>query len=483
MKILFVTSECVPYVKTGGLADVAGSLPKALREIGVDARIFMPRYRAIPTEGAKEVVGGLPVPVSSKTVYGRVLESTTPSGVPIYFLDQPHYFDRKELYVEKGTDYPDNAERFVFFSRAVVEFLRRGVFAADVVHANDWFSGLVPVYLRTLYSHDTVASRVRTLFSIHNIAYQGIFWHYDMHLTGLSWDLFRFDKLEFFGKINFAKGGIIFSDIVSTVSERYAKEIVTPDGGFGLDAALAKRGGDLVGIVNGADYSEWNPATDAHLAVPYDAASIAKKLECKRDLQRLNNLPESDAPLVGIVSRLSDLKGIDLIVKSFDALMNLGVQFVLLGTGDAPHQDFFARAAKKYPLQAGVNLAYSDALAHKIIAGADIFAMPSRQEPCGLTQLYSMKYGTVPVVRAVGGLADTVRPWNATDGSGTGFLFSDYTSDAFLAIVRDALALRGDAKAWDRIRRNGMSEDWSWSRSAKKYVEVYERAMSRSSAA
>ncbi len=476
MKILFVTSECVPYAKTGGLADVAGSLPKALRDIGIDARIFMPRYRAVSTDGLKEVVGGLPVPISSKTVYGRVLESTTPSGVPVYFLDQPHYFDRKDLYVENGKDYPDNAERFVFFSRAAVEFLRRGIFAADVVHANDWFAGLVPVYLRTLYARDHSVNRIRTLFSIHNLAYQGIFWHYDMHLTGLPWDLFRFDKMEFFGKLNFLKGGIIFSEIVSTVSERYAQEIMTPENGFGLDATIRKREKDLLGIINGVDYGEWNPATDAHIVRNYDESSLGGKLECKRDLQRLNNLPETDAPLLGIVSRLSDLKGSDLLEKAFDEMMSLGVQFVMLGTGDEAHEKYFADVARKYPLQAGVNLSYSDAMAHKIMAGSDIFLMPSRYEPCGLTQLYAMKYGTVPVVRAVGGLADTVREWDGA-ASGTGFRFDDYSAPALLEALRRALSLHENAKAWQQIRRNGMQEDWSWNRSAGKYAEAYERAL------
>lgn len=470
MKILFCATECVPYVKTGGLADVAGALPKALRDLGIDARVILPRHRAISLQGLNETIGGLPVPISSKTVYGKVFETVAPNGVPMYFVDQPHYFDRKELYVEGGKDYADNAERFVFFSRAIIEFIRREKFVPDIIHVNDWFTGLVPVYLRTLYSKDAVLKNIRTVFTIHNLAYQGVFWHYDMHLTGLPWTLFRFDKLEFYGKLNFMKGGLIFSERISTVSRRYAQEIQRPADGCGLDAVIRKRSGDLTGIVNGIDYDAWNPATDEHLAARFSPNDLEGKRACKREVQKLNNLPESDKPLFGIVSRLAEQKGFDLFAEIFDEMLADGAQFVLLGTGDKKYHDFFADKARRYPLQVGVNFVFSDPLAHKIEAGADIFLMPSRFEPCGLNQLYSMRYGTIPVAGRVGGLADTIE-----DGA-TGFLFENHSAREFLAAVRRAVAAYHDRDAWKNLQRNAMNADWSWERSAKEYAKLYATA-------
>jgi starch synthase len=473
MKVLFAASECVPYAKTGGLADVAAALPAALRERGIDARIIMPRYRSIPLEGLKEVVGGLAVPVSTRTVWGKALSGETADGVPIYFVDQPQYFDRAGLYGDGAKDYPDNAERFVFFSRAVVEFCRKSDFTPDVIHCNDWFTGLVPVYLKTLYAKDKVLRDLRSVFSIHNLAYQGVFWHYDMHLTGFPWSLFRFDRLEFYGKLNFLKGGLVFSDAITTVSERYSREIRTPEFGCGLDPILVQRAEALTGIVNGVDYRVWDPSADPHLADRYDADSLDAKLACKRDLQRLNNLPESDAMLIGIVSRMIDQKGFDLISESFEEILALGAQVVLLGTGEDKYHAFFREIARRHPLQTGINLTFSDELAHKIEAGADLFLMPSRFEPCGLNQIYSLRYGTPPVVRAIGGLADTVTEWSPETGEGTGFLFEAYESAAMMEAIRRASASFADRAKWRALQRNGMRQDWSWTASAGRYLDVY----------
>jgi starch synthase len=480
MKILFAASECVPYAKTGGLADVAAALPAALREKGVDARVIMPRYRAIPTEGLTEAIGGLAVPVSTRTVWGKVLQGATGDGVPIYFLDQPQYFDRAGLYVDGGKDYADNAERFIFFSRAIVEFCRKSGFTPDVIHCNDWFTGLVPVYLKTLYAKDKAVREIRTVFSIHNLAYQGVFWHYDMHLTGFPWSLFRFDRLEFYGKLNFLKGGLVFADAITTVSERYSREIRTPEFGCGLDPILTQRADALTGIVNGVDYGVWNPASDPHLADRYDADRLDAKLACKRDLQRLNNLPESDAMLIGIIGRMIDQKGFDLISQGFEQLMAMGVQVVLLGTGEDRYHEFFRDVARKHPLQTGINLTFSDELAHKIEAGADVFLMPSRFEPCGLNQLYSLRYGTPPVVRSIGGLADTVTEWNPKTGEGTGFLFETYDLAAMLEAIRRAHAAFGDRAQWRALQANGMRQDWSWASSAGRYLDVYGKILGAS---
>lgn len=477
MKVLLVASECVPYAKTGGLADVAGALPAALRRLGFDVRIFMPRYRGIEVGSARPVVSSLPIPLQTRTVHGKVYESRTPDDVPIYFLDQPKYYDRPELYVENGRDYPDNAERFIFFARAAVEFIRKGGFVPDVVHGNDWFSGLVPVYLRALYSGDPTLARIATVFSVHNLAYQGIFWHYDMQLTGLSWSLFHYSKLEFYGKINFMKGGLVFADKVSTVSRQYAREIRTKEFGCGLESVLEQRAADLVGIVNGVDYAHWAPDHGKFLAAPYTAADPSGKAVCKRDLQALNNLPQSDVPVIGMISRLAEQKGFDLVEKILPDILTDGAQFVLLGSGEERWQKVFRDFARRYPLQVGVNLTFSDELAHKIEAGSDLFLMPSRFEPCGLNQLYSLRYGTPPVVRAVGGLVDTIREWDPATGEGTGFLFQDYTPESCLDAVRKALSAWKDRASWRRLMQNGMTEDWSWDRSAREYATLYESAI------
>lgn len=469
MKILFVTTECVPFAKTGGMADVSSALPKELRAAGADVRIYMPRYRSVPLSECRERIGGLPVPISSKKEYGRVHEGETPDGVPVYFIDHPRYFDRRGLYVDEGRDYPDNAERFTFFCRSVAEFITTGEFVPDVVHVNDWFGSLVPVYFRTIYRKQF--EKLPVLLTIHNLAYQGIFWHYDMHLTNLPWSLFRFDKLEFYGKLNFLKGGIIFSDQVTTVSPRYAEEIQTKEYGCGLEGVLRKKAPNLRGILNGVDYSIWNPENDARIARRYSAEDLSGKAECKRDLQNVNNITASDGPLFGMVSRFTEQKGINLILEVVPDLVERGAQFVFLGTGEKRYEEALVALAKRYPLNIGVNITFSDEMSHKIEAGADIFLMPSRFEPCGLNQLYSFRYGTPPVAHRVGGLSNTVSEWNGREGNG--FLFDEYTVGAFSHALDRAIDVFSRKDEWNRLMKAGMKENFSWSRSASEYLNLY----------
>lgn len=477
MKVLFVTTECEPFAKTGGLGDVCAALPRALRALGADARILLPLYPGVPTEGLAPVIGNLPVTVANKSVLCRVLAGRDPSGTTVYFLDQPHYFGRPGLYGENGREYADNSERYIFLNRAVLEFLRRQEYCPDILHVHDWFGGLLPVYLRTLYSGDPRLARIRTVLTIHNVAYQGSFPHMDMRLAGLPWSLYRYDKLEAYGRLNFLKGGIAFADRITTVSPQYAEEIRTPAYGYGLDGALRHRGRDLCGIINGIDGETWNPATDPHLPARYTAARLGGKRKCKEALAERFGLPVSDRPLVGVIARLSEQKGFELIIRSFLKLMALDVRFVLLGSGDPRFENAFRRYARRFPDRAAVHIGFSEELAHLIEAGSDIYLMPSRFEPCGLNQLYSLRYGTVPVVHAVGGLKDTVKPWNARTGTGTGFLFTRYRGDDLLAAVARAVRLYGRKRIWLKIVRQGMAEDWTWTRSAKEYLALYRKLL------
>jgi len=477
MKVLFVTTECEPFAKTGGLADVCAALPRALRTLGADARILLPLYPGIATEGLVPVIENLPVTVANKSVLCRVLACRDPSGTTVYFLDQPHYFGRPGLYGENGREYADNSERFIFLSRAVIEFLRRQEYCPDILHVHDWFGGLLPVYLKTLYSGDPRLARIRTVLTIHNVAYQGSFGHMDMRLAGLPWHLYRYDKLEAYGRLNFLKGGIAFADRITTVSPQYAEEIRTPAYGYGLDGALRHRGRDLCGIINGIDGEAWNPATDPHLPARYTAARLGGKKRCKEALEERLGLPASDRPVVGVIARLAEQKGFELVIRSFLKLMALDIRFVLLGSGDPRFENAFSKYARRFPERAAVNIGFSEELAHLIEAGSDIYLMPSRFEPCGLNQLYSLRYGTVPVVHAVGGLKDSIKPWNARTGTGTGFLFTRYRGDDLLAAVARAVRLYERRRIWMKIMRQGMAEDWTWTRSAKEYLALYRKLL------
>ena len=475
MKILFVASEGLPYSKTGGLADVVEALPKALRALGHDVAVLLPRYHA--NQVASILISSVTVGLGDTVRFPAIAEAAPVDGVRYFFVDDPPFFDRPELYGDREGDYPDNAERYAEFSRVAIEFMKR-VWLPDVVHCHDWQTGLIPVLLRRQHADDPAVRSLPVVFTIHNIAYQGVFDAAVLPRLGLPDALFSVDALEFFGKVNFLKGGLIYADYLTTVSRRYAKEIQTAEYGNGLEGVIHSRGDRLVGILNGVDYSAWNPETDKLIARNYSAENLAGKKVCRKDLLAEFRLPEADAarPVVGIVSRFADQKGFDLIAEVADDLMKEHLALVVLGTGQAEYERFFRQLAEKYPERAGVKIGYDNILAHKIEAGADMFLMPSRYEPCGLNQIYSLRYGTVPIVRATGGLDDTIQNFVPKTQQGTGFKFEEYNGQALLQCVRTALGMYGDAKAWRALQANGMAKDFSWRASAASYVTLYEAA-------
>lgn len=480
MNILLAASEVVPYAKTGGLADVAGALPKALARLGHRVRVVMPRYQIDKiTAHAETLPLALAVPFNFQTRETAVYVDRT-GEVPVYFIDAPDYFSRGRLYGE-----PDDAERFAFFSRAVIEFAKAHSEPFDIIHLNDWMTGLVATYLKTTYAGEPAFQRTRTLFTIHNLAFHGYFDTYDLGRFGLPEWLNRSEGgLEFHGTGSALKAGLVFSDGISTVSPRYAQEIQTPEYGYQFDGLLRARRDDLVGILNGVDYDEWNPEHDHYLAAHYSVNHLAGKRECKRDLLRAFHLPEElDRPLVGCISRLSDQKGFDLIIDIAWQMLERGVFFVLLGSGAEFYERRFQALRDARPQQAGVYLGYSNEMAHKIEAGADIFLMPSKFEPCGLNQMYSLRYGTPPVVRAVGGLDDTIENFDRGSRRGNGFKFYDYDSARLLEKIYEALLVYTDRELWQTLMRNGMSADHSWQRAAQQYVQVYDWLAQRGASA
>ncbi len=488
MKILFVASEAVPFAKTGGLADVSGALPIELERLGHQVTLILPGYQGIHAAGIPIEPTGVSfeVAIGSKTVSGSFLKSQLPaSGVTVYFVDQPQYYDRPGLYQEDGEDYRDNCERFVFFLRGVLEAVRLLELDVDVIHANDWQTGLVPAYLKIEYRGVPGYEQIGTLFTIHNMAYQGMFWHWDMLLTGLDWKYFNWQQMEFFGNLNLLKTGLIFADRLNTVSPRYAEEIQTAPLGCGLEGVLQQRRAVLSGIVNGVDYREWDPQTDPNLPANYGPDTFAKgKTACKAALQTELDLPVVPrTPLLAFIGRLTDQKGVDLLAATVrDWVQTHDAQWVFLGTGDPSYHEQFAMLAERFPRKVAARLEFSNLLAHRIEAGADIFVMPSRFEPCGLNQLYSLKYGTVPVVRATGGLADTVVDWNeatAADGTATGFAFSEYSALALSESLQRACRVYAAPENWCRLVQAGMRQDWSWATSARQYVELYEQTVNQ----
>jgi len=480
MKILFAASEVAPFAKTGGLADVAGSLPQALAALGHDVRVVLPRYRQIDggTFGLTHLATFY-VPLASWKERCDILAGRLGARVPAYFINKDIYFNRPELYRTPQADYHDNAERFIFFSRAVPELCRVLNFSPEIIHCNDWQTGLVPLYLRKFY-HDAAQLRhARTVFTIHNLGYQGIFGKRDMVLTGLGWDVFTPDGIEYWDNINLLKAGIVHADVVTTVSATYSREIQTPEFGHGLDGTLRKRADDLFGIVNGIDNEEWDPAHDQSLPQPYSAARLLGKQACKRALQEQLGLPHENAPILGMVTRLTDQKGLDILLDAIPELLHLQAQLVILGTGDDRYHRALAEMGDRHRDRMRVLLKYDDALARRIYAGSDLFLMPSRYEPCGLGQMHALRYGTVPVVRRTGGLADTVEDYRPRAGKGTGFVFDDYTSGALVACVKRALQVYRDPKRWKSIMQAGMKVDFSWKSSAKEYLKVYHKTMQK----
>lgn len=479
MHIAFAASECVPFSKTGGLADVVGALPRALAALGHQVSVYLPRYRQTKLDDPQTVVRSVTIPFDDKYRFCSVVTAGTSPGVRFYFVDYPQYFDRDALYGSPTGDYPDNAERFALFSRAVIEASKiLGV--PHVFHCHDWQSALIPVMLRTLYAEDPAFREVATVFTIHNMGYQGLFPPDTLPLLTLPWELLTISKMEFFGQVNFLKGALVLSDYVTTVSRKYSQEIQTTEYGFGLEGVLRNRAATVTGILNGVDYDEWSPQTDKFAVAKFSAQDLSGKQKCKQDLLQAFGVTNVDAnskvPVIGIVSRFAAQKGFDLIAQIMDRLAREEMIMVVLGSGDKPYEEMFQRLNKQFPNKIAVKVAYDNAIAHKIEAGADLFLMPSRYEPCGLNQIYSLKYGTVPVVRATGGLDDTIEPWDARTGKGTGFKFSDYTGEALLTTIKQALLAYRDTSSWQMLMRNGMGRDFSWGASAREYGKVYDRA-------
>jgi starch synthase len=475
MKILFVASEGLPYSKTGGLADVIDGLPRALHQLGHEVVVLLPRYRGNTTKST--LVSSVTISIDHELRFPAIREGSPVGGVRHLFVDDPEFFDRPQIYGDANGDYPDNAERFAEFSRTAIECTKR-VWLPDVVHCHDWETALVPVLLRTQYGKDPAVRSLPVVLTIHNLAYQGVFPATVLRRIGLPDSLLTVDALEFYGRVNFLKGGLIFADYLATVSRRYAKEIQTAEYGVGLEGVIRNRADRLVGIVNGVDYGEWSPEADTLIVQNYSVHNLTGKVACKKDLLASLRLPAENLnrPLIGIVSRFVDQKGFDLLPDIATELMKEDLAIVALGSGASEYEALFRGLAEKYPARVGVKIGYDNELAHKIEAGADMFLMPSRFEPCGLNQIYSLRYGTVPIVRAIGGLDDTVQRFVARTRQGTGFKFESYDGTALLECIRTALRTFRDEPAWRALQTNGMNKDYSWKASASAYVTLYEAA-------
>ncbi len=486
MKIAFICSEAVPYAKTGGLADVAGTLPKALESLGCEVKLFMPKYYSIDEEEFNMhyswEIGEIPIKISKNTrsvhVYQSILHG---SSVEVNFIDCPHYYHRDQIY----TDGFDEDERFILFCRGVIETLQRLKWKPDIIHCNDWQTGLIPLYLKENYAWDILFSSTASLFTIHNIGYQGRFSRDAVKHALIKDDLFfPGSSLEYKGDFSFLKTGIVYSEIINTVSSTYAKEILTPEFGAGMEDVLQQRTEDLYGILNGVDYSEWNPETDKFLPHHYSIKNLDGKEENKKFLlDRFGIRFHKELPLIGIVSRMVSQKGFDLFEQASNDLMMLNAQWIILGSGEDKYEEMFRGLQQAYPEKVAVYIGFNNELSHIVEAGADMFLMPSLYEPCGLNQIYSLKYGTVPVVRKTGGLADTVIDWHEqkqnNETLGTGFTFSEYSSEALTETVKRALETFNEKEIWKQIQLNGMSENFSWEISAKKYIELYELAIAK----
>ncbi len=474
LRVLMVVSEMVPYAKTGGLADVAGALPDALMRLGADVRVCIPCYRGVRdrAEGLKKAVRGLRVPVGGAVLEARVLKTHTPQGVPVYAVEREDMFDRPNLYGTSTGDYYDNLERFTFFSRASLLVPTALGFTPDVVHCHDWQTGLIPPLLKSFFP------KASSVFTVHNLGYQGLFPADRLSVTGLAEDLFFHPEgVEYWGDISLLKAGIVFSDTVTTVSPTYAREIQTPEFGMGMEGILQRRRRALFGILNGADYARWDPATDSHLPARYAPERMEGKAACKQALIRETGLEArlEQRPVVGVISRLDRQKGLDLLIHALEGLFSLDVGLVVLGSGDRAIQEALGRACGRYQGRMSVRIGFDEPLAHRITAGADLFLVPSRYEPCGLTQLYAMKYGTVPVVRATGGLEDTVAAFDPRTGGGNGFKFREADSRALLQAAREAVSLFQRPGPWKTLQRSGMEARFSWNVSAGRYMELYRR--------
>lgn len=474
-----------PFSKTGGLADVSGSLPKSLSKIGCDVRVITPKYAGLSNaiQPLNRIIETAEIRIGDRVEEYGLYEGVLPdSDVPVYFVENDKYFNRKNLYEENGKDYEDNPERFSFFSMAVLFSMQVIGWKPNVIHCNDWQTALIPVYLNTAVKENPLlkdyCKKMGTLFTIHNLGYQGLFTKEKYPATGLDTSLFTIKGMEYYGKINLLKGGILFSDILNAVSPTYSMEIQTEEYGHGLEGVLSERADDIYGILNGVDYTEWDPSKDPLIISRFSSKSLSRKKNCKKDLQKLCSLPQEDVPLLGMVSRFDSQKGFDILLEIMDELLQLEIQMVILGTGKLKYEEALKEYASEHPSGLSVNTIFDNTLAHKIEAGSDIFLIPSRYEPCGLNQLYSFKYGTVPVAHKTGGLADTIAdyvPSNIIADKCTGFLFNHYSGEGLLKALLLALSVYKDKTQWKRIVTAGMNSDFSWERSAGEYVKLYEK--------
>lgn len=483
MKILFVAAECAPFAKVGGLADVIGSLPKALAKLGHEVKVVIPKYKKIDNqlyhlEQIRESELTIPWPTPALQKNAFILQGTLPhSSVSIYFIWNDHNFGRDEIYQINGQDFPDNAERFAFFCQAALALCKELDWQPDVIHCHDWQTGLLPAYLKIYQQDGHICRNIKTVFTIHNLAYQGLFPR--ERLAGLAMPDWTYlpKFIEFYGQINLMKSGLIFSDILTTVSEQYSKEIQTPEYGCGLEGVLIERKKDVFGIINGIDYEEWNSQHDPTLPTAFSISDVSGKLINKKALLKEVGLPvkRKDTPVIGLISRLADQKGFDIIAEVANELLDMDIQFVILGTGEPKYHELFLALQKMEPKKIAINLKFDARLAKLIYAGSDMFLMPSKFEPCGLGQMISLAYGTIPIVRKTGGLADTITEYNAKTNAGNGFIFENYTGQELLATVKRALATYQKKKVWKNLVENAMASDFSWTASAKKYETLYQR--------
>lgn len=475
VKVLYVASEAVPFVKTGGLADVAGSLPKELRQQGVDVRVMIPKYQSIAQDYKDKMkhLYDTEVQVGWRKQYCGV-EYLEQNGVPVYFIDNEQYFKRDGLY-----GYDDDAERFAFFCRAVLDVLPHIDFIPDVIHCNDWHTGMVNVFLKTQHAQGELYKNIHAIFTIHNLRYQGVFpKEIVSELLNVDWDIYNNGNIEFYGAVNFMKGGIVYADAITTVSNTYAREIQYEYFGEKLDGLLRDRAQSLTGIVNGIDYDVYNPATDPHLFTNYTIDdALQQKLANKEKLQEQLGLPiRREVPMLALISRLVAPKGLDLLTHVMEEMLAFEeVQFVVLGTGERQYEDFFKSLAWKYPKKMSANILFNDTLAHRIYASADMFVMPSQYEPCGIGQLIALHYGTIPIVRETGGLKDSVQAYNKYTGVGNGFTFANYNAHELLFAMKRAVDFYEHKNMWENIIRNAMESDFSWTASANAYKELYTR--------
>ncbi len=477
MKIAVVAAEISPWAKAGGLADVIGALPAAFKRAGAEPSVVLPGYSSILSSlPAKQVGSVMTAHVGVDRHQFRVLRTEDPDGVPLYLIDHPGFFGRDGVYGERGSDYSDNLRRFIFFGKAAATTAAE-LIEPDVVHAHDWHAAVTPIMLRADSSLRTRSGNPLLAFTIHNLAFQGLYDVTEFPLLGIDWSYFTIGGLEFFGRMNLMKGAVELSDGVSTVSPTYAREVTSdPDLGFGLEGVLRDKADRFVGILNGADYREWNPEQDSMIASTYSAKKPAGKRACNRDLRSAVKLPDrTDLPVIGMVTRMTSQKGCDLLRDAIADLMALDLQLVMLATGDPALERFFRSAQERYSDQLRVLTGFDNKMAHRIQAGSDVFLMPSRFEPCGLTQMYALKYGTAPIVRSTGGLRDTVTEFDAASGTGNGFVFEEYRAEALVEAASRMRNVFGDASAWKRLMQNCFAADFSWDRAAQNYLDWFSR--------